>query len=709
MYQYKDEFILIDCESEVKMSKAPEVKKIEKKINQHGHELVDHYAWMRDKNWKKFIGGDLDFDNPGVKAALDAENAYTEALMADTKDMQKQIYDELLSRIKEDDSTYPEKRGADYYYYVREEQGKNYAILCRKKGSLEADEEIFFDINKEAEGKKLYIFGPAQVSRDSRYLAYCYNLTGSMERTLKVRDLSTGKDFDWEIGNLNGSLTWIDNENLYFIERDETSRGKKIFKINVTKGLSSKELVFEKPDEYSSMFMGLGTTNDREYFVVAMSSGSTEAVFLSKKGTDKFEFFALGENDVNFEVDHYKDHFYVMTNKDGAEDYKVMQVPVNDWSQSAWEEFIPETKDECLTSVEIYNDYLVLEKKNNHLALTQIDVCHLPSKDIKTLKMPSEAYDLSFVGAWDNTSTKVRVHYNSPIEPSQVLELDLENMGLNLLKQKEVPNFDSSQYEVKREFAKARDGAEVPCTIVYKKGTPLNGENKAFVYAYGSYGIGMPAFFRSSVFSLIDRGYVFSVAHIRGGDDKGYNWYLQGKMRNKMNTFYDFIDCCEHLIQRKYTAQKKIAINGGSAGGMLMGAVTNLRPDLFGSVVADVAFVDVINTISDDSLPLTPPEWEEWGNPITNKEDFEYIKQYSPYDNVEAKDYPPMLYNSGISDEQVTYWEPAKMVAKLRALKTDNNPVMLHMKMHAGHAGASKKYEGLEEIAFKYAFILKYT
>lgn len=690
------------------MSNPPIVKKVDKIITQHGIERIDSYEWLRDKNWKKFISGDLDFHNTDVKTTLDAENQYTNALMEDTKELQNQIYDELLSRIQEDDTSCPEKRG-EYYYYVREEQGKNYAILCRKKGALSSDEEIYFDINKEAEGKKLYIFGPAQVSRDNRYLAYCYNLTGSMERTLRVRDLNTGLDLEWEITNLNGSFEWVDNKHIYYIERDESARGKYVYKVNVELGPESKHLIFEKPEQYNTMFMGLGQTNDREYFFISMSSGSTQAMYLSKKGTDKFEFFVQGDNDITYELEHYQNYFYVLTNQDGASDYKVMSFANSNWSKDNWKEFIPETKDQCLVSLDIYNDYMVLEKKNNQLALTQIDVCHLPSKKTKTLKMPSEAYDLSFIGAWDNLSTKVRVHYNSPIEPSQVLELDLISMKLRLLKQKPVPNFESNNYEVKREFAKARDGEEVPCTIVYKKGTKLDGSNKAFVYAYGSYGIGMPAFFRSSVFSLIDRGYVFCVAHIRGGDDKGNRWYLDGKMNKKMNTFYDFIDVCEHLIERKYTAIKKIAINGGSAGGLLMGAVSNLRPDLFGSVVADVAFVDVINTISDDSLPLTPPEWEEWGNPIESPDDFEYIMKYSPYDNIKPERYPPTLYNSGISDEQVTYWEPAKMVAKLRELKTDNNPVMLHMKMHAGHAGATKKYEGIEEIAFKYAFILKYT
>ncbi|MDB2384484.1 glutamine--fructose-6-phosphate transaminase (isomerizing) [Endozoicomonas sp.] len=321
--------------------------------------------------------------------------------------------------------------------------------------------------------------------------------------------------------------------------------------------------------------------------------------------------------------------------------------------------------------------------------------------------MPEAAYDLVFAGDWDHNSTTVRLHCDSPTSPDKVLALDLTTRQMTQLHIKEIPNFNPNRYIVKRELATARDGKVIPVTLVHKKDLKQDGANKALVYGYGSYGYGIPAYFSSKIFSLIDRGFVYAIAHIRGGDDKGYAWYLDGKMHHKMNTFYDFIDCCEYLIEQNYTTKQLISINGGSAGGLLMGAVTNLRPDLFGSVIADVAFVDVINTISDETLPLTPPEWEEWGNPIKSKEDFEYIQQYSPYDNVQKKAYPPMLFNSGIGDEQVTYWEPTKMVAKLRELKTDDNMLLLNMKMHAGHAGASKRYEWIEEAAFDYAFILK--
>ncbi|WP_263081475.1 prolyl oligopeptidase family serine peptidase [Endozoicomonas sp. Mp262] len=688
--------------------KAPVALKKPVVIRQHGSERIDNYQWLRDKNWQKFIAGDLDFDNPEVLAYIKQENTYKDHMMADYKEVEKTLYHEILSRIKEDDESWPVKKG-DYFYYYREEKGKDYEILCRKHRSKEAPEEIYFDINKEAEGKDLYMFGPSATNRAQTYFAYGYNLTGSMDRAIKVRDLATGKDLDWEFANSTGSFLWGDNEHLYIIERDEFARGKNLYKINIHKGPEHKQLIFSKPEKYDSMFMSLSQTNDRNYFLLYLETGSTHVIYVSEKGTDQFHEFALGENDVTFNIDHFKGEFYILTNLGEANNYKVMKCPVEQdkWPQQNWQEFIGQEEAICLNGITFYNRFLVIERKNNQKALDEIAVMDMSSGNVSYINMPDQAYDLVFSGDWDHNASTVRLDYDSPVSPNKVLELDLKTGKTREAYTKQIPNYDASNYVVKREFAKARDGELVPVTLIHKKGLLLNGKNKAFVYGYGSYGYGMTAHFSSRIFSLIDRGFVYAIAHIRGGDDKGYSWYLDGKMHNKMNTFYDFIDSCEYLINQGYTAKGQIAINGGSAGGLLMGAVTNLRPDLFGCVVADVAFVDVINTINDDSLPLTPPEWEEWGNPITRKEDFEYIMQYSPYDNITAQNYPPMLFNSGISDEQVTYWEPTKMVAKLRALKTDNNPLLLNLKMHSGHAGASKRYEWIEEAAFDYAFILK--
>ncbi|KEQ19516.1 S9 family peptidase [Endozoicomonas numazuensis] len=694
--------------------KAPVASKKPYEIVQHGIRRVDDYHWLRDENWQKFIAGDLDFADPAVLEHIQSENAYKDELMKGYKDVEETLYGEVLSRIKEDDESWPYKEG-DYFYYSREEKGKDYPILCRKQGSRKAAEEIYFDINKEAEGKELYIFGASGTNVNQTHFAYSFNLTGSMEKTVRVRDLNTGQDLDWEFPNSNGSFLWHGNEHLYIVERDESGRGRDVYKVNIHSGVAEKELIFSKPEAYDNMFLSLSRTNDREYFMIHLDSGSTHVVYLADRKSDQFEKFAVGENDVSFSLEHYRGDFYILTNQGGANDFKVMKCPTDSqvadasakWAQENWLEFIPEQKNLCLSSIHFYSHFLVVERKNNQNVLDEVVVMDMNSKAFSTLSMPDEAYCLEFYGDWDHKATVVRLDYDSPIAPNTVFELNLESSALTEVYRKDVPNFDSSLYEVKREFAQARDGQQIPLTIIYRKGTKRDGSNKAMVYGYGSYGYGMSAGFSSPKFSLIDRGFVYVIAHIRGGDDKGYDWYLNGKMQHKMNTFNDFIDGCEHLIDRNYTTKGQISINGGSAGGLLMGAVTNLRPDLFGCVVADVAFVDVINTISDASLPLTAPEWEEWGNPITSKEDFEYISGYSPYDNVEAKDYPPMLYNSGISDEQVTYWEPAKMVAKLRALKTDDHPLILNMKMHAGHAGASKRYEWIEDIAFDYAFILK--
>ena len=688
--------------------KAPSALKIPHHITQHGHQRTDNYHWLRDKNWQKFIAGDLDFDNPDILEYLRAEEAYKNHMMQDYKSIEKKLYNEILSRIKEDDESYPVKEG-DYFYYAREEKGKNYPILCRKHLSRDAFEEIYFDINKEADGKELYMFGPSETNQAQTYFAHGFNLTGSLERTIKVRDLTTGKDLEWSFPNSTGSLLWLDNEHFYVVERDEFSRGKNVYKINIHKGPDEKQLIFSKPEAYDSMFMYLSQTTDRRYIQLYLDSGSTHIVFSSEKGTDQFHEFSRGDNDISFSLDHYQGQFYILTNIDNAHNFKVMRCPVaqEKWDKKYWQTFLEEQESICLNGISFYNHYLVLERKNNDKALDEIAVVDMNSGATNTIRMPDEAYDLAFAGDWDHNSTTVRLDYDSPVSPNKVLELDLTTCQTIQRHVKDIPNFDPTLYVVKREFATARDGQKIPVTLVHKKDLKLNSKNKAMVYGYGSYGCGMPAYFSSRIFSLLDRGFVYAVAHIRGGDDKGYSWYLDGKMHSKMNTFYDFIDSCEHLINRGYTSKGEIAINGGSAGGLLMGAVTNLRPDLFGSVIADVAFVDVINTISDDTLPLTPPEWEEWGNPVENREDFEYILQYSPYDNVKTKDYPPMLFNSGIADEQVTYWEPAKMVAKLREMKTDDNTLLLNMKMHAGHAGASKRYEWIEEAAFDYAFILK--
>ena len=693
----------IDAHEEIRL-KAPVAGKIPHTITAHGLSRTDEYHWLRDEHWQKIVAGDLDFHNSDILDYLKAEAAYKDHHMAASQPVQERLYGEILSRIKEDYQSWPVTKG-DFFYYYREEQGLNYPILCRRHGAMTAPEEVYLDVNQEADGKDLYMFGPSVTNRANTFLAYGYNLTGSMERTIRVRNLATGLDCPWRFHNSTGSVLWLDNDHLLIVERDEQARGKHVYRVNIHQGPEHKELLFSKPDEFDAMFLSLGETTDREYVLVYLESGGSQVVYYSPRSAIDFALFAHGTNDVVFHLDHYRGDFYILTNRDGANNFQLFKAPVGDVQQ--WQLLQAQSDTISLTDIHFYSHYLVIEQKNNDKALEELVVQDMNTGQQRTVTMPDEAYELDFSGDWDHNATTVRLDYSSPVMPATVLELDLATVQTKRVYTRDTPNFDPSKYVVKREYATARDGERIPVTIIHQQGLVRDGSHHAFIYGYGSYGYGMTAGFSSKLFSLVDRGFVYATAHIRGGDEKGYGWYLDGKMRHKMNTFYDFIDVTEYLVEQGYTARQRIAINGGSAGGLLMGAVTNLRPDLFGCVVADVPFVDVINTISDASLPLTPPEWEEWGNPLTSVDDYNYILSYSPYDNVQAVDYPPMLFNSGISDEQVTYWEPAKMVARLRALKTDDNLLLLNMNMHAGHAGASKRYEWIDEVAFNYAFVLR--
>ncbi len=686
--------------------KPPVAEKRPKTIEQQNTQRVDEYHWLRDANWHKFIEGHLDFADPSVKAYLEEEASYTQKCMEDTKELQRELYEEILGRIKEDDETYPWKK-KDWYYFSRTGVGKEYPQYCRRKGSPDGEEQIYLDVNKEAEGQALYMMGKISVNEAGSRLAWCFNLTGSLERTLKVRDLNTGEDFFWQVENTTGSFLWVNDEEIAYIERGPESRGQKIWQFSVEKGPESKSLVYDKPIELNSMYMHIQHTTDRKYQVLYLSSGATSEVLIRANDTETFQHFMRGENDVTYALEHRNGLFYILTNEGGHQNSQVFTCPVESTQRGVWSLYLPESPHLHISDINIYGNTMVVIRKNNKMARPELALIDLITQEEKRVQMQDDVYSLSFRGADDPNSPTVRISYESCIQPVQDIEVSLADASLKVLKTKEVPKYNVNNYEIKREFAVARDGAQVPLTVVTRKGFERNGKAPAFVYAYGSYGFGIPTYFSPSIFSLVDRGFVYVIAHIRGGNEKGFQWYLDGKLNKKMNTFYDYIDSCEFLIENNYTSKGRIAANGGSAGGLLMGAVTNMRPDLFGTVVADVAFVDVINTISDKTLPLTPPEWEEWGNPLEDKEAFDYMMQYSPYDNVKSKDYPPMLYNSGISDEQVTYWEPAKMVARLRDRKTDNNLLLLNIRMHAGHAGSSKRYESIREKAFDFAFVLK--
>lgn len=675
-------------------------------IVQHGQTRVDPYHWLRDENWQQFIRGNLEFANPDIRTYLESEADYTREQMAGTSDLQDRLHEEFLDRIQEDDETCPYQIN-DYFYYRETRKGLDYPRLCRKKGGPDGERELYLDVNEMARGKDLFILDDTSPNESNLLFAYTSNETGSMERTLKVRRFGEGEDFPWEIGDTTGSFLWEDDAYLLYVERGPHSRGQKVFRVNVYDGPDARELLYEKPEELDDMFLHLSRTTDRKFHLLHLSSGASSQLYVKEGRGDSFGLFAVGENDVHYDLEHSDGFFYIHTNLNGANNYQVYRCPDTDFSVEAWELYIAEQSDRYISEFSIHGRFMVLVEKNTEKALPEITLFNMDSRERRLVAIADEAYSLQYLGAHAFNASEVRIRYQSPRQPPQDMDIHLETAETAVLKTRTVPGFEPERYQVSREFARGHDGELVPLTLIHLKNHPRDGSAPAFVYGYGSYGHGLPAGFSSHLFSLVDRGFVFALAHIRGGDDRGYGWYLQGKLRRKMNTFLDFISCCEHLIGRRYTGLGKITASGGSAGGMLVAAVANMRPDLFSCVVADVPFVDVVNTISDPTLPLTPPEWEEWGNPIESAEDFTYMMRYSPYDNVEAKGYPAMLFTSGISDEQVTYWEPAKMVAKLRATRTDDNLLLLRIKMHAGHAGASKRYEALRDRAFSYAFVLR--
>ncbi|MGK7912899.1 MAG: S9 family peptidase [Synechococcus sp.] len=688
----------------------PSAEKVPHIINRHGIERIDDYHWLRDDNWQQFIKGDIDFKNQAIFDYINTENKYTETIMEDTSKLQEDLYQEMLSRVKEDDSRAPMKHG-EYYYYSRIEKGKNYSYYCRKKDSLEAAEEIYFDVNAEAEGRGYYSLGALSRSEGDRYLAYSENTTGSMEYTVKVRDLDSREDFPWEAKETTGDVVWCrDYKHLYYIERDpQDGRGRALYRLDIQDGPKERELIFERPDDLSNLFMSIYRTSDRNYIVLEFGDTNANQLYLIDARDAKAQpvLFHKLEKDTLVSLESGKGLFYILTNSDRCINNKVMTCPEEQRGKESWSEYIPHSEQIYIKNIDLYNDYLVMVVNDNKLALPKLVIKNIETGNTSEIEMKDEAYSLSYLGALEFESKTIQFIYQSPIRPTETQEYDLESESISIVKPGDCPNFNPDNYQVKRVFAPAHDGEEIPLTIVIKKGFSQDTKAPAFIYGYGSYGYSIPAYFSSNVMSLVDRGFSYSIAHIRGGSDRGYRWYLDGKLDKKMNTFTDFISCCKYLIEHQYCAKGKIVANGGSAGGLLMGAISNMAPELFQTVILDVPFVDVINTICDETLPLTPPEWNEWGNPIQDKDSFDYILSYSPYDNVQRKEYPNMLFNSGITDEQVTYWEPTKMVAKLREFKTDNNLLLLKMKMTAGHAGSSARYTKLREKAFDYAFILK--
>lgn len=656
-----------------------------------GQTRIDNYYWLKDKN------------NPKVIDYLKAENAYTDTVMASTKALQQTIYDEIIGRIKEDDESYPSFSDG-YYYYSRTEKGKQYRTYCRRKGSMDAPEEIIFDVNKMAEGKPAYIFNAYSVSPDNSKAAYLYNETGSFaEFTLKVKDLASGQDIGFTVSGAT-SMAWAnDNKTLFYGIIDNTLRSYRILRQMLD--APKADLVYEETDTRFSTYVS-GSKTKQYIFISSTSSTTADERYISAdKPLDAFHVFLPRIQDVEYSVYPHKEKFFVRYKDKENLNGKIYEAPLTGHEdRSTWKEFLAHDKDVRIEGIDVLKDYVTLELRKN--GLSEIIAKPVSGGEDKVITFPEPVYSAGLSGNPEYDATTFRYTYTSLNRPTTLYEYNIANGETVKLKEQEIPSgFNPGDYVVERLWATAPDGVKVPMAIVYKKGLKKDGTNPTLIYSYGSYGISSDVYFSASMFSLIDRGFVYALAQIRGGSDLGEQWYEDGKLLHKKNTFTDFIACSELLINEKYTSSNRLAAMGGSAGGLLMGAVTNMRPDLYQTIVAQVPFIDVINTMLDDTLPLTTGEYEEWGNP-NEKEYYDYMLSYSPYDNIIAQNYPNMLVTGGINDSQVLFHEPAKYVAKLRSLKTDDNIVLLHMNMDSGHGGATGRYEGIKDIAFEFAFIL---
>jgi oligopeptidase B len=668
----------------------PVAKKVPKTTEVNGRTLVDNYFWLRDKK------------NPEVRAYLEAENAYTDAVMKPTEAFQKRLYDEMLSRIKETDVDVPYKKG-DYFYYSRTEAGKQYQIRCRKKGSLDAPEEVVLDVNELAKGQSFMALGVFAVSSDDNLLAYSTDSTGFRQYVLGVKDLRTGKVLPDHAEKV-GSVVWAnDNKTLFYTVEDAAKRQYRLYR-HVVGTTGPDDLVYEEKDERFDI-EARKSLSKAYIFLISGSHTTTEVRYISAdQPMADWKVMERRKQDVEYYPDHNGEFFYIRANDTGR-NFRLVKAPVSDPRSQNWREVVGQRPSVMLEDITFFKNYYVRYEREN--GLPQISVIDLNSGQSKRIEFPEPAYDVSEYINREYDTAKFRFIYQSTITPESIFEYDMGNAKSVLLKQKEVPGgYDRTRYQVEQIYATAADGVRIPISVVHLKGTTLDGKGPLYLYGYGSYGDSIDLDFDSDLFSMVDRGVVAAVAHIRGGGEMGKAWHDDGRMMHKKNTFTDFIACAEYLVAQGYGSKDRLVIEGESAGGLLMGAVLNLRPDLFKAALVGVPFVDVMNTMLDESLPLTVTEFEEWGNP-KEKPAFDYMITYSPYDNIEAKAYPNMLVKTSFNDSQVMYWEPAKYVAKMRALRTDHNVLVLKANLSpAGHGGASGRYDRLKESAFDYAFLL---
>ncbi len=673
---------------------VPKADKVEKHLEIHGDVRVDNYYWLKER------------ENEEVIDYLERENDYYDKKTAHTKDFQEDLFEEMKSRIKEDDESVPYKYNG-YYYITRYEMGKDYPIYTRKKDSLDAEEEILFNVNEMAEGHAYYNLAGLSVSPDNKLVSFGVDTVSRRKYTLYVKNLETGKILEENIPLTTGGSTWAnDNKTLFYTQKDEeTLRSDKIFRHQLGTDFEKDVLVFTEEDETFGTFVY--KTKSKKYLVIGSYSTLTSEFRILNADTpnEDFKVFQTRERGLEYSISHFEDSFYILTNKDKATNFKLMKTSEKNTSQEHWEDMIPHREDVLLEDIDIFKEYLVVGERRN--GLNEIRILRWDGTKEYYLPFNNETYT-AYASQNPEFDTQIlRYNYNSLTTPASVIDFNMETKEQTVLKEAVVlgGKFDKDNYDSKRIWATAEDGTKIPVTMVYKKGIKNDGNNPLLLYAYGSYGSTMDPYFSTVRLSLLDRGFIYAIAHVRGSEYLGRNWYEDGKLLNKKNTFTDYVDVSKYLIEEKYTSNEHLYAYGGSAGGLLMGAIANMAPEIYNGVVAAVPFVDVVTTMLDDSIPLTTGEYDEWGNP-NEEEYYNYMKSYSPYDNVVAIDYPNILVTTGLHDSQVQYWEPAKWVAKLRELKTDDNNLLFHINMEAGHGGASGRFNALKKYARIYSFLL---
>ena len=688
------------------MQTPPDAPKQPQTSSLHGRERRDDYAWLKDPDWQKVMRTP-DVLDPKIRAYLEANNTYTETVLAPQKELMAELFAEMKGRIKEDDSSVPSPDGP-YDYYRRFEEGGQHPIFCRRaKDDEQAEEEILLNGNVLSEGTSFFRVAACRHSPDHRLLAYAVDLSGSEYTTIRIKDLESGELLADEIGSAQGDVVWsADSRTLFYTILDDNHRPCEVRRHRLGEDPKSDVLVYAEKDP--GFFVGVGKTESGRFVAISSHDHTTSEIRVIPADVPETppRVIAERQSDVEYDIADQGERFYILTNIAGAEDFKIATCPLDDTGPESWRDLVAHEPGRLIKSIRLFAGHMVRHETVE--GLPRIVITDLQSGEDHAIAFDEAAYDLGILPGFLFDTTILRFSYSSMTTPPRVYDYDMASRERVLRKEQEVPSgHDPADYRTERISVTSHDGAAVPVSLLYRKDQKLDGSAPLLLYGYGSYGHAMPASFSTNRLSLVDRGFVYAIAHIRGGMDKGYGWYSSGKLLTKKNTFLDFVAAAEGLIEEGYTSKGQIAIHGGSAGGMLVGAVANMRPDLLKAVVGEVPFVDVLNTMCDDTLPLTPPEWPEWGNPIADAEAYDYIASYSPYDNVEAKDYPHILATAGLTDPRVTYWEPAKWVARLRDRKTDSNLLLLRTNMDAGHAGASGRFDRLKEVALVYGFLLR--